>query len=254
MQPQACFQDVLPPHPPPPLSLAFPCTSPGRRVTFPPETPPSSLPELLNSPLSLAPSGWAPRHLGLFQTRRWGWEEGGAAGTRPAKSPRDFGISYSGFSKEVWAPSPLLSQTQESGPQSPHPPSTPPLQVPAVALSPLLGASLGTEALRCSLLPILYRDPSSPPPPSRLRPKLSHRKLWGPESPPPPSSAPPWTGGSRLKPCFLHTDPHSLELQFGGRCPSHCVPIAAHPASPTSSLCSFCLSVVVSLKTKISPQ
>lgn len=130
LPPALAFQGVFPG-----AQLASPNTCPGQQLTFPPKTPSSLLPSntsQLNNPLSLAPSGWAPRLLGLFQARRWGWDKGGASGIPPKKCPGDFESALPLFLDRTVGSSPLLTLNPE--PPGASPPSDPLVQVPASSL------------------------------------------------------------------------------------------------------------------------
>ena len=107
--------------------LARPSTCPGQQLTFPPKTPSSLLPSntsQLNNPLSLAPSGWAPRLLGFFQARRWGWDKGGAYEKPPKICPGDWETALPLFLDRTVGSNPIHTL-------NPHPPA-PGLQEPAL--------------------------------------------------------------------------------------------------------------------------
>lgn len=153
--------------------LARPSTCPGQQLTFPPKTPSSLLPfntSQLNNPLSLAPSGWAPRLLGFFQARRWGWDKGGASKKPPKKCPGDFESALPLFLERTVRSNPILTLNPEPpSPRAPgaSPPSGPRVQVPASPLRPRgPGPQSSSFRPRGADLPLRPRGPDPNPLPS----------------------------------------------------------------------------------------
>lgn len=123
----------------------------------------------------MAPSGWAPRLLGLFQARRWGWDKGGASGKPPKKCPGNFESALPLFLDRTVGSSPLLTLNPE--PPSPRAPGASPLRSmgPGASLLPQTqgcrpshlrpqSSSLRPRGLGTSLLPQTQGSRHQPPP------------------------------------------------------------------------------------------